>query len=91
MSTAPAPRCRSRPTPRSLRASSTEYYDTLSQRLREIAYLNPGLRIVVTDERNDKRLDLLSSGGITQFVSDLNTGKDCVHDRRSRSPARPGA
>ncbi len=61
--------------------SRVEYsYDTLSQRLREIAYLNPGLRIVVTDERNDKRLDLLSAGGITQFVSDLNTGKDCVHE-----------
>jgi len=55
-------------------------YDTLSQRLREIAYLNPGLHIVVVDERNDKRLDLLSSGGITQFVSDLNTGKECVHE-----------
>ncbi|MBL9008188.1 MAG: DNA topoisomerase (ATP-hydrolyzing) subunit B [Myxococcales bacterium] len=61
--------------------SRVEYsYDTLSQRLREIAYLNPGLHIVVVDERNDKRLDLLSSGGITQFVSDLNTGKECVHE-----------
>ncbi len=55
-------------------------YDTLSQRLREIAYLNPGLHIVVVDERNDKRLDLLSSGGITQFVTDLNTGKESVHE-----------
>ncbi|MBP6743026.1 MAG: DNA gyrase subunit B, partial [Deltaproteobacteria bacterium] len=54
-------------------------FDTLHQRLRELAFLNAGLRITLVDERNDKRADLLSEGGIAQFVGDLNTGKELIH------------
>ena len=53
-------------------------YETLSQRLRELSYLNPGLRIVLVDERSDKKADLFSAGGIASFVSDLNVGKDLI-------------
>ncbi|MFO0574080.1 MAG: DNA topoisomerase (ATP-hydrolyzing) subunit B [Polyangia bacterium] len=58
----------------------TEYsYDTLQQRLRELAYLNSGLRIVLIDERTDKQVELFSAGGIASFVGDLNVGKELVH------------
>ncbi len=61
--------------------SRVEYsYDTLSQRLRELSYLNPGLHIVLVDERTDQKLDMNAVGGIVQFVSDLNVGKECVHE-----------
>ena len=60
--------------------SSVEYsYDTLHQRLRELAFLNSGLRITLVDERNDKRSEMFSAGGIASFVSDLNVGKELIH------------
>jgi DNA gyrase subunit B len=61
--------------------SRVEYsYDTLSQRLRELSYLNPGLHIVLVDERTDQRLDMNAAGGIGQFVADLNAGKERIHE-----------
>jgi DNA gyrase subunit B len=60
--------------------TNVEYsYDTLHQRLRELAFLNSGLRIVLSDERGDKKAELYSAGGIASFVSDLNVGKELVH------------
>jgi DNA gyrase subunit B len=63
--------------------SNIEYsYDTLAQRLRELAYLNPGLRITLTDERGgDKRNEFYSDGGIASFVEDLNVGKEQIHGK----------
>jgi len=55
-------------------------YDTLSQRLRELSYLNPGLHIVLFDERTDQKLDMNAAGGIMQFVADLNAGKERIHE-----------
>ena len=54
-------------------------YDTLRQRLRELAFLNSGLRIVLVDERSDKRAEMFSAGGISSFVADLNDGKELIH------------
>ncbi len=62
----------------------TEYnYDTLSQRLREIAFLNKGLKIILTDERADpvKTHEFHYSGGIAEFIKHLNRGKTLLHDR----------
>ena len=63
-------------------------FDTLAQRLRELAFLNKGLLITLTDERtNDpktgepKKLDFKYSGGISEFVKHLNKGKATLHDR----------
>ena len=53
-------------------------YETLHQRLRELSFLNPGLRITLTDERNDKKAELFSEGGISSFVADLNFAKEPV-------------
>ena len=58
-------------------------YDTLAQRLREIAFLNKGLVITLSDERVDpaKQHEFHYSGGIAEFVKHLNRGKNCLHDR----------
>ncbi|OGS36290.1 MAG: DNA gyrase subunit B [Elusimicrobia bacterium RIFOXYD12_FULL_66_9] len=54
-------------------------YETLSNRLRELAFLNAGAKISITDEREDKRHAFHYEGGITQFVQHLNTNKKVVH------------
>ena len=55
-------------------------YETLSQRLRELAFLNKGIRITLTDERQDKNQEFLYEGGIKSFVDYLNRNKGKVHD-----------
>jgi len=56
--------------------------DTLANRFRELAFLNPGLRITVTDERPDpiKTFDFHFQGGIIQFVEHINKSKQKLHD-----------
>ncbi len=69
--------------------SVTEYnYDTLAQRLRELAFLNKGLQITLTDERNTdsktgepKHSDFKYNGGIAEFIKHLNRGKQVLHDK----------
>jgi len=58
-------------------------YDTLSQRLRELAFLNKGLTIRLTDERVDpiKNHEFHYSGGIAEFIKHLNRGKSVLHDK----------
>lgn len=50
-------------------------YEVLSQRLREMAFLNRGLKITLTDERTDKSQEFLYKGGIVSFVEHLNKNK----------------
>src|SRR6201997_5573649 len=67
----------------------TEYnYDTLAQRLRELAFLNKGLLITLTDERTTdpktgeaKHADFKYNGGIAEFIKHLNRGKQGLHDK----------
>ncbi|MCL5263485.1 MAG: DNA topoisomerase (ATP-hydrolyzing) subunit B [Acidobacteria bacterium] len=67
----------------------TEYnYDTLAQRLRELAFLNKGLAISLTDERTTdpktgapKRADFKYAGGIAEFIKHINKGKQVLHDK----------
>src|SRR5271167_2555497 len=69
--------------------TTTEYnYDTLAQRLREMAFLNKGLLITLTDERTAdsktgeaKRSEFRYAGGISEFVKHLNRGKQVLHDK----------
>ncbi len=67
----------------------TEFnYDTLAQRLRELAFLNKGLEIHLTDERTtdaktgeSKHQEFKYIGGIAEFIKHLNKGKQVLHDR----------
>jgi DNA gyrase subunit B len=69
--------------------TATEFnYDTLAQRLREMAFLNKGLEITLTDERTAdaktgeaRRTEFKYAGGIAEFVKHLNRGKTVLHDK----------
>ncbi len=56
-------------------------FDTLSQRLRELSYLNKGLKISIMDERNDTRNDFQYRGGIREFVQYLNQNKTAINPK----------
>ncbi len=58
-------------------------FDTLAQRLRELAFLNKGLKINLTDERSEtpKVSEFLFEGGIAEFIRHLNKGKSVLHDK----------
>jgi DNA gyrase subunit B len=63
---------------------ATEFnFDTLAQRLRELAFLNKGLTITLTDERADaaKQHEFHYSGGIAEFIRHLNKGKAVLHEK----------
>ncbi|MGH7274288.1 MAG: toprim domain-containing protein, partial [Nitrospiria bacterium] len=54
-------------------------FDTLTQRLRELAFLNKGLEIILSDERASKKQEFCYKGGITSFVEHLNENKSPLH------------
>ncbi len=55
-------------------------YDTLRARLRELAFLNRGVRIKLIDERTEKESDFCFEGGIISFVKYLNKNKAILHE-----------
>ena len=55
-------------------------FDVLSQRLRELSFLNAGVRILIHDERDDKQHDFCYEGGIRSFVEHLNEHKIPLHE-----------
>ena len=54
-------------------------WEMIAPRLRELAFLNKGLEIVVRDERNDQQETYLFEGGIVEFVTFLNEGRSSLH------------
>ena len=56
-------------------------FDVLSQRLRELAFLNRGLLITIEDERDEKKHEFHYTGGIVSFVEHLNKNKEPLHDK----------
>ena len=54
-------------------------FETLASRLRELAFLNRGLKITIEDEKTGKRREHLYEGGIVSFVEHLNKNKDLLH------------
>ncbi len=65
-------------------------YDQLSQKLRELAYLNSGLQIVIHDERSDRKQEFLFGGGIATYVADLSANKTTISDVISISSEHEG-
>jgi DNA gyrase subunit B len=73
---------------RTIFTETTYNYDTLAQRLRELAFLNKGLLITLTDERTTdaksgeaKHTEFKYNGGIAEFIKHLNRGKQVLHDK----------
>ena len=56
-------------------------FDTLSNRLRELAFLNRGLKIVIEDERDGRAHTFLYKGGIIEFIKHLNQNKTPIHPK----------
>ncbi|HET9006434.1 MAG TPA: DNA topoisomerase (ATP-hydrolyzing) subunit B [Actinomycetes bacterium] len=55
-------------------------FETLSNRMREMAFLNAGLRITLTDERDEPKSEVYEyAGGIRDFVAHINASKEPVH------------
>ncbi len=61
--------------------TTTFSFELLSQRLRELAFLNKGLSISIEDERTEKRHDFFYKGGIISFIEYLNKNKNCLHSK----------
>src|SRR5690554_2186485 len=59
---------------------TTEFsFDTLSQRLRELGYLNAGVRIAIRDERDGRKNEFYFEGGIKEYVRDMTRTREALH------------
>jgi DNA gyrase subunit B len=56
-------------------------FDILSQRLRELAFLNRGVKITIEDERTQKKHEFFYKGGLLSFVEHLNRSKTAIHGK----------
>jgi DNA gyrase subunit B len=54
-------------------------YDLLAKRLRELAFLNPGIQITLEDQRTNRSENFIFKNGIAEYVTFLNRGKTAVH------------
>ena len=71
---------------------TTEYsFETISQRLRESAYLTKGVWITLIDERIDRERSFYFEGGLQSFVRHLNRNKEALHSRPIYVERREGA
>jgi DNA gyrase subunit B len=61
-------------------SNMTFSYEVLVQRMRELSFLNKGVTITIIDERDDKKQEFFSDGGIQSFVEYLNRNKVAIHD-----------
>ncbi|GAA0334548.1 DNA topoisomerase (ATP-hydrolyzing) subunit B [Bacillus carboniphilus] len=55
-------------------------FETLANRIRELAFLNRGIKITIEDKRNDKKNEYLYEGGIKSYVEHLNRSREVLHE-----------
>jgi DNA gyrase subunit B len=70
-----------KPDPATFKGTTEFSFEVLSQRLRELCYLNRGLTITLEDERSGKAHEFKFAGGLAQFVADLNTTRVVTHEK----------
>ncbi|TVR53476.1 MAG: DNA topoisomerase (ATP-hydrolyzing) subunit B [Puniceicoccaceae bacterium] len=70
-----------KPDPEIFQTTTSFQYDLLARRLRELAFLNPGIVVNLVDERVEKSDRFLFKEGITEFVRFLNRSKNVLHDK----------
>ncbi len=70
-----------KPDPEIFQSTREFQYDILAKRLRELAFLNPGIRIELDDERSQKNDVFFFKEGISEFVRFLNLNKNVLHDK----------
>jgi DNA gyrase subunit B len=70
-----------KPDPEIFKTTRDFQYEIIAKRLRELAFLNPGIRIELADERSQKGDKFFFKDGITEFVRFLNQNKNVVHDK----------
>ena len=68
-----------KPDPEIFQTTLTFEYELLAKRLRELAFLNPGISILLVDERNEKKESFRFDEGIAEFVRFLNRTKSTLH------------
>ena len=69
-----------KPDPTIFEETTTFDYETLKTRSRELAFLNKGLRIILSDLRSGKKDEFLYNGGLVEYVKLLNANKNVVHN-----------
>ena len=69
-----------KPDPEIFQEVTTFEYETVQTRLRELAFLNRGTKILLKDERTDQEDEFLFEGGIKEFVEYLNRSKQNLHE-----------
>ena len=69
-----------KPDPTIFEETTTFDYETLKTRSRELAFLNKGLRIILSDLRSGQKDEFLYNGGLVEYVKLLNTNKKVIHD-----------
>jgi len=70
-----------KPDPEIFKETTEFKFDIIANRLRELAFLNKGLRIILEDERSDKSVEYKFKGGIISFVEYLNQNKNSLHKK----------
>jgi DNA gyrase subunit B len=70
-----------KPDPEIFQTTREFQYEILAKRLRELAFLNPGIKIELNDERSQKTDVFFFKDGITEFVRFLNQNKNVLHDK----------
>ena len=69
-----------KPDPTIFEETTTFDYETLKTRSRELAFLNKGLRIILSDLRSGQKDEFLYNGGLVEYVRLLNSNKKTIHD-----------